>query len=64
VTASRIPFLRLTPGEDADAVRAAIDRVIASGRYVLGPEVEAFEADFARAAGMPSASAREPTRSR
>jgi dTDP-4-amino-4,6-dideoxygalactose transaminase len=51
VTAWRIPFLRLTPGEDADAVRAAIDRVIASGRYVLGPEVEAFETEFARAAG-------------
>src|SRR5207245_2981359 len=51
VTARRIPFLRLAPGEDADAVRAAIDRVIARGWFVLGPEVEAFEAEFARACG-------------
>jgi dTDP-3-amino-3,4,6-trideoxy-alpha-D-glucose transaminase len=28
-------------------LRAAIDRVLASGRYVLGPEVQAFEAEFA-----------------
>jgi dTDP-4-amino-4,6-dideoxygalactose transaminase len=51
VTPRRIPFLRLAPGEDAEAVRAAIDRVIARGRFVLGPEVEAFEAEFARACG-------------
>ncbi len=31
----------------ADEVRAAIDRVLASGRYILGPEVEAFEREFA-----------------
>jgi dTDP-3-amino-3,4,6-trideoxy-alpha-D-glucose transaminase len=30
-----------------DELRAAIDRVLASGRYVLGPEVRAFEAEFA-----------------
>src|SRR5215204_2960380 len=35
--------------EDAAAVRDAIDRVIASGWFVLGPEVEAFEAEFAAA---------------
>lgn len=29
------------------AIRAAIDRVLTSGRYVLGPEVEAFEHEFA-----------------
>jgi dTDP-4-amino-4,6-dideoxygalactose transaminase len=45
----RIPFNALTPGEDADAVRAAIERVIASGWFVLGPEVEAFEKEFAAA---------------
>ena len=45
----RVPFNALTPGEDAPAVRAAIDRVIASGWFVLGPEVEAFEAEFAAA---------------
>lgn len=29
------------------AIDAAVQRVLASGRYVLGPEVEAFEAEFA-----------------
>lgn len=46
-----IPFLQLTPREDADAVRAAIDRVIARGWFVLGPELTAFETEFASAAG-------------
>ena len=32
-------------------MRAAIDRVIARGWFVLGPEVEAFEAEFAAASG-------------
>jgi len=52
---ARVPFNALTPGEDAAAVRAAIDRVIASGWFVLGPEVEAFEAEFAAASGAPHA---------
>jgi aminotransferase EvaB len=30
----------------AKEIRAAIDRVLASGRYILGPEVEAFEREF------------------
>jgi dTDP-4-amino-4,6-dideoxygalactose transaminase len=47
----RIPFLSLTPGEDADAVRAALDRVVERGWFVLGPEVEQFETEFAEAAG-------------
>jgi dTDP-3-amino-3,4,6-trideoxy-alpha-D-glucose transaminase len=51
VTAQRIPFIDLRPGEDDAAVRAAIDRVIARGWFVLGPEVEAFEAEFAQASG-------------
>jgi len=51
----RVPFNALTPGEDAAAVRAAIDRVIASGWFVLGPEVEAFEAEFATASRVPHA---------
>lgn len=46
-----IPFLDLTPGEDDTAIREAIARVIASGWFILGPEVEAFEAEFARASG-------------
>ena len=44
-----IPFLQLTPGEDAPAIRTSIDRVIARGWFVLGPEVEAFEKEFADA---------------
>jgi dTDP-4-amino-4,6-dideoxygalactose transaminase len=32
-------------------VRAAINRVLESGWFVLGPEVEAFEAEFAAASG-------------
>jgi len=46
-----IPFLQLTPGEDAADVRAAIDGVIARGWFVLGPELAAFEQEFAAAAG-------------
>ena len=46
---SRIPFLSLVPGDDRGDVNAAIDRVVASGWFVLGPEVEAFESEFARA---------------
>jgi dTDP-3-amino-3,4,6-trideoxy-alpha-D-glucose transaminase len=46
-----IPFMTLTPGEDANEVREAIDRVITRGWFILGPEVEAFEAEFASACG-------------
>ena len=46
-----IPFMALTPGEDANAVREAIDRVITRGWFILGPEVEAFESEFASACG-------------
>jgi dTDP-4-amino-4,6-dideoxygalactose transaminase len=48
---SRVPFLHLRPCEDAAAIDAAIRRVIERGWFVLGPEVEAFEAAFASAAG-------------
>ena len=51
----RVPFNALTLGEDASAVRAAIDRVVASGWFVLGPEVEAFETEFAAASQVPHA---------
>jgi dTDP-3-amino-3,4,6-trideoxy-alpha-D-glucose transaminase len=50
-----IPFLQLTLQEDAQPVRAAIDRVLARGWFVLGPELEAFEAEFAVAARAPHA---------
>ena len=51
MSAHRIPFMSLVPGEDAADVRAAIDRVIARGWFVLGPEVSAFEQEFAAASG-------------
>ena len=35
----------------AGEVRTAIERVVSSGWYVLGPEVEAFEKEYARANG-------------
>jgi dTDP-3-amino-3,4,6-trideoxy-alpha-D-glucose transaminase len=50
-TTGGVPFASLALGEDSAAVRAAIDRVIASGWFILGPEVEAFEAEFALACG-------------
>jgi dTDP-3-amino-3,4,6-trideoxy-alpha-D-glucose transaminase len=46
-----ISFLDLRGGDDADAVRAGIDRVLRRGWFVLGPEVEAFESEFAAASG-------------
>jgi dTDP-4-amino-4,6-dideoxygalactose transaminase len=47
-----IPFMSLVPGPDAGVVRAAIDRVIARGWFILGPEGDAFEAEFAQASGL------------
>lgn len=46
-----IPFLSLVPGRDAADVRSAIDRVVTRGWFVLGPELEAFEKEFAAASG-------------
>jgi dTDP-3-amino-3,4,6-trideoxy-alpha-D-glucose transaminase len=51
VNQRRVPFLSLVSGDDADAIRAAIERVLARGWFILGPEVEAFEAEFAAASG-------------
>jgi dTDP-3-amino-3,4,6-trideoxy-alpha-D-glucose transaminase len=47
----RVPFMSLVPGSDAAAVREAIDRVIARGWFILGPELAAFEDEFAQASG-------------
>jgi dTDP-4-amino-4,6-dideoxygalactose transaminase len=47
----RVPFGSPAPRDDAPAIRAAIDRVVNSGWYILGPEVEAFESEFGAAAG-------------
>ena len=44
-----IPFLHLTPGEDRPAIDQAIRRVLDRGWFILGPELEAFEAEFAQA---------------
>jgi len=44
-----IAFLDLRPGPDATAVREAIERVIVRGWFILGPELEAFEREFAAA---------------
>jgi dTDP-3-amino-3,4,6-trideoxy-alpha-D-glucose transaminase len=46
---SSLPFTDLRPGEDAPEVAAAVARVIERGWFVLGPEVEAFENEFAEA---------------
>jgi dTDP-4-amino-4,6-dideoxygalactose transaminase len=46
-----IRFNSLAPAEDAASVRDAIQRVIASGWFILGPEVAAFESEFAAASG-------------
>ena len=51
MTAAPLPFNDLSPGEDDGDVRSAIDRVLRHGWFVLGPELEAFEAEFAAAAG-------------
>jgi dTDP-3-amino-3,4,6-trideoxy-alpha-D-glucose transaminase len=48
---TRLPFVDLHPADDALDLRAAIDRVVASGWYVLGPEVGRFESEFAAACG-------------
>lgn len=50
-----IPFLQLKPGEDAAPVEEAIARVIARGWFILGPELDAFEREFAAASGAAEA---------
>jgi dTDP-3-amino-3,4,6-trideoxy-alpha-D-glucose transaminase len=48
----RVPFLDLDPGPELDAeLQAALSRVLASRRYLLGPELEAFEHEFAAFCG-------------
>jgi dTDP-4-amino-4,6-dideoxygalactose transaminase len=39
----------------ADSALVAVERVLRSGRYILGPEVEAFEEELASALGLPEA---------
>ena len=49
----KVPFLDLQPMhlELQSELEAAFQRVLASGSYILGPEVEAFEAEFAAYCG-------------
>ena len=47
----RVPFNALVPGDDRAAIDAAIKRVIDRGWFILGPEVDAFEQEFAAASG-------------
>ena len=49
----RVPFLDLHLGDEAPQVNEAIQRVLASSWYILGPEVEAFEREFAAVSGLP-----------
>ena len=50
----RVPFLDLAPADAGleEELERAASRVIRSGRYILGPEVERFEAEFARYCGV------------
>jgi len=49
----KVPFLDLKPTHQAlqSELEAAFRRVLASGNYILGTEVEAFEAEFAAYCG-------------
>ena len=51
----RVPFADLHLTDDSHAVREAIARVIDRAWFVLGPEVDAFEREFAAASGAPHA---------
>lgn len=49
-----VPLLDLTRGDPEmfDRLRAAFERVLTSGRYIMGPEVDGFEADCASYIGV------------
>jgi dTDP-4-amino-4,6-dideoxygalactose transaminase len=52
-----IPFIDLRPQNETlrPELEAALGRVLDSGAYTLGPEVAAFEAEFAESCGVPHA---------
>lgn len=54
VAPALIPMLDLSPEIDAlrDELHAAVDRVLTSGQFILGPEVAAFEQEFADDIGV------------
>jgi len=47
MTDVRVPFTDLYPAECQEDMSVAVARVLASRRYILGPEVEAFEREWA-----------------
>ena len=47
-----IPLFATSLARERDALVEAIARVVDSGRFILGPEVEAFEEEFARQLGV------------
>lgn len=51
---ARVPFFDLSGevAEDGAELAAAAERVLRSGRYVLGPELEAFERELAEYVGV------------
>lgn len=48
---TRVPFNSLVPADDRPAIDGAIQRVIDRGWFILGPEVDAFEHEFAASCG-------------
>ncbi len=52
-----VPFLELKRESDKyrDEIGQAVSRVVGGGRYILGPELEAFECEFAAFLGVPHA---------
>lgn len=48
---SAVPFVDLSVAPDDAEVRAAIESVLAAGSLILGPEVDAFEREFAEYCG-------------
>ena len=55
MSVKEIPFLNLQSDKATEAMEIAIKRVLKSGSFVLGSEVEEFEQDFAAASGLAQA---------
>lgn len=53
--AAAVPFFSATGAAFGVDLAACLQRVVASGHYVLGPEVRAFEAAFAHSVGVAQA---------
>ena len=52
-TTAEVPFVDLERHNDpiAEELRLAFDRMLSSGRFILGDEVDRFEAEFAAFCG-------------